>query len=391
MAPTLTSTQRLRLLLTALGQEAALAAVVRGALAPLPAPRAAPPPAEEGVAALWRALDALPLGGRRESGFASTARVVKRDAWRKHADQFPGLAGRGATPAGWEEIDGARAGPDRAPLHALVRPPAPGRPIVLLVHGLYDSKRSRYLWIAAEALGRSGCGLVLPDMRWHGRLLSGDWLPTLGLAESLDLLCWARWAADRHPGHAVGCLGFSLGTLAVLHALAREEAAETLRAGGIAVSPPVVLERTARVLDAKPRIAAAGLDAFILDLFRRFLRWRMADLGAPDDPERPFARFLEWLSERLPEPPGGHGGGGVLALADPRPAIAASRRPLLLIASHDDPICSLPTAAERAELARGNPLVRLLATPGGGHIGHLGAYPAWMAEVLHLFFGWKGE
>jgi hypothetical protein len=387
MAAVPTPAQRLGLRATALAQEASLAVLVRGALGPLPAPRRPLPAAGEGLGGLWRALSALPLGGRSESGFESTSRVVKHDAWRKHADQVSGLAGRGPTPAGWEEIDGEPMGGGRAPLHALFRPPAAGRPIVLLIHGLYDSKRSRYVLLAADALARSGCGVLLPDMRWHGCLLSPDWLPALGLEESLDLLRWARWAGGRHPGHAAGLLGFSLGALSVIHAAGRAEAAETLTAGAVAVSPPVVLDRTARTLDAEPRFADVGLNAFILKLFQRFLRLRLAQLGITGDLERPFAHFVDWLAPRLSGVAAGLTGERLLDLADPGPALAACHVPLLLVAARNDPIFSELTAAELARRVKANPYVHLVETPGGGHVGHLGTYPAWMAEVLHLFFG----
>jgi predicted alpha/beta-fold hydrolase len=240
--------------------------------------------------------------------------------------------------------------------------------------------------LAAGALAGAGCGVVVPDMRWHGELLAPEWLPTLGREEARDLLAWARWAAARHPGHPVGLLGFSLGALAAIHAAGAAEAAAALPAGGIAVSPPVALDRTARVLDTDPRLADLGLNAFIFELFQRFLRLRMAALGIRDGLERPFARFLDWLAERLPGLPLGAGGQRLVDLADPGPALAACRVPLLLLAARNDPIFTELTAAELARRAQANPCVHLLETPGGGHIGQLGTYPAWTAEVLHRFF-----
>jgi hypothetical protein len=34
----------------------------------------------------------------------------------------------------------------------------------------------------------------------------------------------------------------------------------------------------------------------------------------------------------------------------------------------------------------GNAFVRVIETPGGGHIGQPGIYPQWMAEILNQFF-----
>lgn len=379
--------QRLRLHLGALLQEAGLAALVRGTLRPLPEPRRPRPPAGGGLAGLWRALSDLPLDARDESGFTSTARVVKGDAWRKQADQVPELAGRGPLPPGWELVDGEPMGAGRAPLHALLHPPAPGRPIVVVVHGLYDSKQSRYVRLAAEALVGGGCGVVVPDMRWHGCLLSREWLPALGREESLDLLAWARWIGRRHRGHPVGLLGFSLGALAVLHALGSAEAPAVLAAGGIAVSPPAALHRVASALDVAPRFADAGLDVFVLDLFQRFLRLRMAALGIAGDAARPFTRFLGWLAEQPALAGPGVDGDRLLDLGEPAAPLAACRCPCLLLSARNDPVFGEGAAVQLALEAQGNPYVHLLETPGGGHIGQLGTYPQWMAEVLRLFFG----
>jgi predicted alpha/beta-fold hydrolase len=57
-----------------------------------------------------------------------------------------------------------------------------------------------------------------------------------------------------------------------------------------------------------------------------------------------------------------------------------------MLASRNDPIYREPTAARLVEQAKGNAFVRVIETPGGGHIGHPGIYPQWMAEILNQFF-----
>lgn len=368
--------------------ELALALTVPGVLRPLPDPGRPLPEGVGDAAALWQAVAALPPGPRRESAFVSTSRVAKRDLWRKGVDQEPELAGRGEPPAGFEAVAGLDAGPGRAPLHALLSPPREGRGAVVVVHGMYDSKQSLYVRLAGEWLARQGWGVALVDLRWHGQLLSERWLPTLGLEESRDLVAWTDLLRERWGERPLGLLGFSLGALAVIHALARPEAAEAFRLGGAAFSPPGSLGRSLQGLDREVRFGRRGLEASILQLFQRLLRRRMELLGLPAGGPGPFGRFLEWLVRRLPGGPSSVA--AFLQAADPLPALAASRRPLLVVSSRNDPVFPEFTAEELRREAQGHRSTLVVPTDAGGHIGHMGLYPEWTAELLHRFFGLAG-
>lgn len=369
----------LKLKLSSLPVELGLSLLVRGVLRPLPAPRLALSEVSADLDGLWRALDRLPRAEPSESAFASTTRVAKRNIWRKKADQYPELAGCGETPAGFSKVPGIVIA-DRPPLHAFLRPPQPGHPIILLIHGLYDSKFNRYVSITAQSLAEQGFGVLIPDMRWHGSLLSRDWLPTLGLEEAADLLAWARWIKEKHPSHAVGLLGFSLGALSVIHALALEAAKEAFGAGGIAICPPASLTGTAHNLDQVPRLAKQGLNAFVLQAFRNWIGIRMAGLGIERNAASPFSLFLSWLAREL-----GMSTEGFLELADPAKALTGCRWPLLILSSTNDPIFPAENYSMLASQTRDNAFVHLIAT-SGGHIGQLGIYPQWLAEVTHQFF-----
>lgn len=370
----------LQMKLGSLLPELALSVLVRGSLQPLPAPRRALSEDSVDLNGLWRLLDRLPRAEHSESAFTSTARVVKRDLWRKKADQYPDLAGCGKTPEGFCKISGVLVEADRPPLHAFFRPPQPGHAIILLVHGLYDSKFNRYVSITAQGLAKQGFGILIPDMRWHGSLLSRQWLPTLGLEESEDLLAWARWIKEKHPSHPVGLLGFSLGALSVIHALAFDAAMEWLDAGGIAICPPASLTGTVHNLDQVPRLGKLGLNSFLLQAFRNWIEIRMQGLGIANQSSSPFSHFLSWLAGEL-----GMSTERFLELADPEKALAKCRRPLLIVSSTNDPIFPAENYSLLASQTQGNAFVHLIAT-SGGHIGQLGIYPQWLAEVTHQFF-----
>lgn len=360
-------------------------------LRPLPPAHLAPCPPASGVAELWRCLEAtdreagagIAAAQPRESAFRSTARVTNGDLGRKRRDQRAARSCGGPLPPGFTPWEGAAEAPGRAPLHAYYHPPAPGRATVIVVHGLYDSKHARYVRVTAEALARDGFGVLAPDMRFHGCLLSTAWLPTLGVEEGRDLVAWGEAVRARTPESPVGLIGFSLGALDVIHALAADSGS-VFAAGGIAVSPPASLPLTLQRLDDPPGFADRGLQMLIGRFFQDALRIRMKEIGLAAR-ERPFARFLDWLAGQ-PAMPAGTTPDSYVAAADPIPLLSRVRRPLLLIASRRDPIFSEGALTELRRGVAGLPRIHLLETTDGGHIGQIGRYPAWSAEILHRFF-----
>lgn len=373
--------------------EAALALAGVPALEPLPPPGLAPrstaassqirPP--RSLAELWDTLRALDRGTTPVGGVRATLGAVRGDVRRKQLDQRPGLAGRGKPPPGFGELEGITVEPGRSPLHALFRAPDVGRPIIFVLHGLYDSKQSGYVRATAEWLAGLGYGVVAPDLRWHGRLLDLEHPPTVGLLEAEDLAAWSRALRARHPAHSHGLLAFSLGTLTAAHALASTQAAGLFASGGVLVSPPGPLAEALGLLDRVPLLARPPGRGLVPFLFRFVLRERLRRLGLGAARRRPFAAFLDELSRRRPledllSP------AEILARGDHLPALARAARPLLLLSADDDPIFPWPAAARLAEAAAGNERVHVLRSPCGGHLGLLVTQGQWFADVVARFF-----
>jgi len=360
-------------------------------LRPLPVPRLPACPASGSLADFWRCLDGTDretgagLAGPqpRESAFQSTARVANGDLRRKRRDQRAASACGGPVPAGFTLWDADSPAPGRAPLRAYVHPPQPGKATVIVVHGLYDSKHSRYVRVTADLLARAGYGVLAPDMRFHGCLLKG-WLPTLGVEEGEDLVAWAGLVRQRFPGTPVGLLGFSLGALDVVHALAADRDGRAFPAGGIAVSPPASLPLALARLDDPPTFADRGLQRFIGKIFQDSLRTRIRELGLPRA-ARPFDQFLRWIVLQ-PQLPPGSTPESFVAAGDPVPLLGRVKAPLLLIASRRDPVFFEGALLELRRGAVRLPQVHLVETTDGGHIGQVGRYPAWSAEVFARFF-----
>ena len=90
------------------------------------------------------------------------------------------------------------------------------RGVAVLGHG-YASCKSDLLRDAA-GFHKLGFAAVLVDFRGSGDS-SGDSV-TLGVREAADLAAAVRWAEARHPGKPVVLYGFSMGSAAVLRAVA---------------------------------------------------------------------------------------------------------------------------------------------------------------------------
>lgn len=120
-----------------------------------------------------------------------------------------------------------------------VRPEA-GRPLIVLVHGIFDSGAQEYMQRMAAQLFSQGYSLLLPDMRDHGETLRAapEIATTLGTLEGADLLAAVaavRSACGARVGR-VGALGISAGGLDAIRAFTLDRA-HSLDAGVIAMSP----------------------------------------------------------------------------------------------------------------------------------------------------------
>lgn len=359
-------------------------AVGRG-LEPLPGPEASVETgarAVAGPAELWQLLASLPRDQAASGPLRSTLRVASGDLRQKVLDQRPKAAGDGSPPAGFERLADVAGDEGGLPLCALARAPRDGRPILFVLHGLFDSKMSAYVRVVAELLARFGYGVVCPDLRWHGCHLAGGSLTTLGLEEAEDVRRWARWVRGRYPDHDLGLVGFSLGALTTIHALAADD--ESLfAAGGVAIAPPGDL---GRILESLERTDwYRGFAGAVAAGFRFTLRWRDERLDL--DRRRPISDALRLVARQH----GDHSPEAFLAAADPRGALARVRRPLLLLSTLDDPVFPGPTAAEISAAAAPLPWVEHLVSPEGGHLGQLILYPRWIAALLLGFFARSPE
>jgi predicted alpha/beta-fold hydrolase len=121
-----------------------------------------------------------------------------------------------------------------------LQPVQGARPLVVVVHGLFDSGAQDYVQRTAAVLYRLGYAVLLPDMRDHGATLRAapEIATTLGTLEGADLLALvdaARTACGERIG-SVGILGVSGGGLDAIRAFTLDRRG-SLDAGVLALSP----------------------------------------------------------------------------------------------------------------------------------------------------------
>jgi pimeloyl-ACP methyl ester carboxylesterase len=209
---------------------------------------------------------------------------------------------------------------------------APGRPIVLLVHGWAGSAAQMHA--LGDALAGAGFDPVLLDLPAHGR--SGGWRSTL------PQFARARFAVGARLGPLYGVVAHSLGALVALHATARGLPSERL----VLLAP-----------SAPPA---------------EFLDWFAASFGLPGHAS---ARMRQRIERRE-----------AVDLAQFEPAWLGPRVRQATLIAHDEADRVAPFGAG-ARLAASLPAGRLHATRGLGHRRILDDADVAARVVAHLQVG----
>lgn len=128
--------------------------------------------------------------------------------------------------------------------------PHESAPLVIVVHGMFDSSAQTYVRRIGTTLFAAGYSTLLVDMRDHGDTFRGaPKIPTtLGMFEGRDLLTVARQVRGACAEHvsSIGAVGVSGGGLDVISAYAEDgRAGDTqLDGGAVALSPLLDVEMT---------------------------------------------------------------------------------------------------------------------------------------------------
>lgn len=261
-------------------------------------------------------------------------------------------------------------------------------PLVLVLHGLEGSARSRYvraLLHALDARGVRGCAMHFRGCSGEPNRLARSYHS--GETDDLDFV--VRTLRARAPDAALGIAGYSLGGNVLLKWLGERGA----RAGVVAaaaVSVPFVLSRSADRLD---RGFSKLYQWKLLRDLRASVRRKFRSLPAPIALDglarlRSFWTFDEHVTAPL------HGFGGAddyYARSSCKPYLRQIRVPTLIVHAKDDPFVPADSIPAHSELAE---CIELDLCEHGGHVGFVEGPTPWQAHYwletrLGEFFGMR--
>lgn len=243
--------------------------------------------------------------------------------------------------------------------------PAPGAPVVVLLHGLEGSTRRGYMsgmFHHLFARGLRGVGMNFRGCGGEPNRVARFYHS----GETGDLAHVVAELRDRHPGRPIGAAGFSLGGNVLLKHLG-ERGDDTGIAAAVAVSVPYDLAGCAARLSSGLPGRAYG--AHFLRALKRKVRAKRHLLEGVVDVERALAaRTLRDYDDQLTAPLHGFSGADdYYDRADVRRHLPNIRVPTLLAQSRDDPF--LPRGAIPEGAVAANPHITAAFTDRGGHLG----------------------
>ena len=243
-------------------------------------------------------------------------------------------------------------------------------PLLLALHGLEGSSTAHYMRGLADKAFAAGFSVVLLNQRTCGgteALCAG--LYHSGLTHDADFVL--REIAERDGVRSMVVAGYSLGgNLALKLAGDYGDAPPPMLRGVAAVSPVLELEACVRSLERRPNIVYQW--NFVRGLKARMRRKEACTPGRFPVERLPDVRTVRTFDEIFTAPHFGfrsaehyYHRASALRVAD------RIRVPALVITAEDDPF--VPVAPFRDPALTGNPNVRVIVTPHGGHCGFIEA------------------
>ncbi len=289
------------------------------------------------------------------------------------ARPFPRLA---AVRQRWELPDGDFVDVDRIPA------PDPEAPVVVVCHGLEGSSTAGYVRVFAAEARRAR--LAVLAMNFRGCSGEPNRLPRLyHSGDTGDLWQVVRRLVAERPGRALLLAGYSLGGNVVAKLLGElgDDLPAEVRAAAV-VSVPFDLARSARAIDGPGLMPLVYRERFLRRLRRKALEKARRFPGLVDARAVRSARSFAEFDERVTAPIHGFAGAAEYwSRSSSGRTLPGVRRPLLAIASLDDPM--VPPESLPLDPSARSPSVTLDLQPAGGHVGFVAGMPwrpGWWAE-----------
>ena len=264
-----------------------------------------------------------------------------------------------------------------ADVQVLVESQQPAGPTghVILIHGLEGSGQAPYMRSLSGAALRRG----FAAHRFHMRTCGGTehlcaTLYHAGLTSDLSAVLRQMHAGGSGPLFLVG---FSLGgNVALKLAGELSDTAHELIAGVCAVSAPLDLAMSSRrISEVENRVYERR--------FVRHMRARLCATGRYRPADFAGLRSVFDIDNRITAPSFGFGdAANYYRTQSAIRYVEQIRVPALLVHARDDTLA--PFTVYESEAVRGNPMIQLIATEHGGHLGFIGRRPHrfWLDEMV---------
>jgi len=285
------------------------------------------------------------------------------------------------------------------------------RPGLLIVHGLFNSKRQDQVRpLAIKAFYEWGFNVCAIDLRGFGRSAESVSVPTgAGGIEAGDVMDVVRYLRKFPHFTSIGLLGFSLGAGTVIKVAACPDAPALIDGGVFAISPPINFEATLNRFEDLPEDHEYLMTYyFFQSLMQRMLnsaeimRWARKKLKAEGgDPD--IYTFRSYLRNLVAW---GYLGRGykptsnpddllasLLKLTSPKRDLARIKVPTFILHSKDDPITPITSEeiAYMKQVSQESPLLHCHITERGGHTAFQTLDSQWYFEILRKYFTYWGK
>lgn len=243
-------------------------------------------------------------------------------------------------------------------------------PIVLLLHGLQGSSRSRYALGLARAI--HGAGWRAAVVHFRGCSGEPNRLPrSYHSGETGDIAHVAEILKQREPRTPLAAVGISLGGNVLLKWLGESGTASPL-AAAVAISVPFLLDRAA------DRLAVGFARLYQWELLyslRRAIEEKRRLVALPIEADLKTFKHMRDFDDRITAPLHGfRDAAHYYAECSARKFLGGIRVPTLLLQAQDDPFMSPDVIPQPQELPAD---VTLEVHARGGHVGFVGGPWPW--------------
>jgi predicted alpha/beta-fold hydrolase len=267
--------------------------------------------------------------------------------------------------------------------------PDPGRPLVLILHGLEGFSRRPYVLYAMGVLAQNGIASVALNFR--GCSGEPNRLPRFyHSGETEDARFVLEGLRERWGSRPMGAFGFSLGGNVLLKLMGEsEDGGQGLLDAAAVISVPYDLSAGVKYLEGT-KLGQPYADYFLKSLRKKILA--KEELLAPllDLQEVMETDTLQAFDDKATGPLHGFSGADeYYARSSSNQFLPNIRVPTLLIQSQNDPF--LPKEAIPHKVFSENHHLNALVSPGGGHVGFVaGSFPGrphfWAEQQVREFF-----